>query len=80
MRLRAPKTDSHGLGYDPFRGMEDFRALKERRDVGRQMQPEARRRQRGLAFGTGVFDEDDTLGGDLEDYVVAGGCGSGVLA
>ena len=27
--LLAPKTDVHGLGFDPFKGAEDFRALKE---------------------------------------------------
>ena len=70
--LLPPKTNTHGLGYDPFKGMEDFRRMKAERDAEKQRRPERRRRERGMAFGTGVFDEDDTLGGELDDYVVEG--------
>ncbi|PSC68980.1 TATA-box binding -interacting TOUGH isoform B [Micractinium conductrix] len=68
--LLAPKTDVHGLGFDPFKGAEDFRALKEAaRGKAAPKAPEpAAKRRRGIAFGQGVLDEDDAFG-TLEDYV-----------
>ena len=69
------KLDTHGLGYDPFSGAEEFRAIKRRRqdEAGRQQQggrgggrPVALR-ERGTAFGVGVFETmDDDIYGDGE--------------
>lgn len=68
--LVEPKTDTHGLGHDPFKGAAEFREAKRRRqdeERGRAAGALAKRR-RGIAFGTGVMDEDDALG-IMEDYV-----------
>ncbi|KAI7838498.1 hypothetical protein COHA_007760 [Chlorella ohadii] len=71
--LLAPKTDVHGLGFDPFKGAEDFRRLKEQaREAARpKTTAEARKRRRGIAFGSGVLDDEDGYGegATMEDYV-----------
>ena len=56
-----PKSDRHGLGYDPFSGAEEFReAAKRRRSAMDEENSGARRgRARGEAFGVGVFEEED---------------------
>ena len=81
LHLITPKHDVYGLGYDPFRGAEEFRIAQERRTEAAR--PSRGRgpgssagadrggrplRQRGVAFGSGVLDEDDSYG-ILEDYV-----------
>lgn len=85
LHLVKPKHDVYGLGYDPFRGAEEFRLAQQRREEaaypnahssgrgkgGRSAAGGGRGgviRQRGVAFGTGVMDEDDSFG-ILEDYV-----------
>jgi G patch domain-containing protein 1 len=70
------KLDTHGLGYDPFSGAEEFRAIKRRRqdETGQQQQQGGRGggrpsalRERGTAFGVGVFEAmDDDIYGDGE--------------
>lgn len=72
--LLAPKTDVHGLGFDPFKDAEDFRRLKEQaREAARPKTAaeEGRKRRRGIAFGSGVLDDEDGYGegATLEDYV-----------
>ena len=71
----AAKQDTHGLGYDPFSGAEEFRAIKRRRqdETGQQQQGgrgggrPAALRERGTAFGVGVFEAmDDDIYGDGE--------------
>ena len=71
-----PKTNLHGVGYDPFEGAEEFRKVAEARAVRRNADPRGLgsvRPTRGEAFGVGVFEGDDpdedvyrtkTLGGD----------------
>jgi len=71
-----PKTNLHGVGYDPFEGAEEFRKVAEARAVRRNADPRGLgsvRPNRGEAFGVGVFEGDDpdedvyrtrTLGGD----------------
>eukprot|EP00873_Tetraselmis_striata_P037960 jgi/Tetstr1/458224/TSEL_044712.t1 len=64
-----PKVDLYGLGFDPYKDAEDFRALKRKGgggDSGSGL-PSTKRR-RGVAFGTGVLEEFDTYG-EEEDYV-----------
>eukprot|EP00887_Chlorella_sp_A99_P005964 scaffold29.g5964.t1 len=74
LHLLAPKSDTFGLGYDPFRGAEEFRSAKQAQQQqvagGREGQRggAGAKRRRGIAFGTGVFDEDDAHG-ILDDYV-----------
>ncbi|PRW45437.1 G patch domain-containing TGH-like isoform X1 [Chlorella sorokiniana] len=71
--LLAPKTDVHGLGFDPFKDAEDFRRLKEQaREAARpKAAGEGRKRRRGIAFGSGVLDDEDGYGegATIEDYV-----------
>ncbi|KAK2079913.1 hypothetical protein QBZ16_002308 [Prototheca wickerhamii] len=70
--LLEPKTDLYGVGYNPFRGATEFAAAKRARlQAGRAASgatPSARRKHHGIAFGTGVMDEDDSYG-IMEDYV-----------
>ncbi|KAK9830452.1 hypothetical protein WJX72_011851 [[Myrmecia] bisecta] len=69
-----PKSDVHGLGFDPYKGAEEFRAAKRMREEPVQNQGAgpggALKRSRGPAFGTGALEEDDTYG-MMEDYVTA---------
>ena len=68
------KLDTHGLGYDPFSGAEEFRAIKRRRqdEAGHGGRGGGRAghtalRERGTAFGVGVFEAaDDDIYGDGE--------------
>ncbi len=65
--MPMPKSDSFGLGFDPYKG--GFEEL--RRKKGLQSQGEgqsSRGRGPGIAFGTGVVDDEDDAG-ILEDYV-----------
>lgn len=69
----TPKIDVLGLGYDPYLGAEEFRAAHALRNSAKRRATlnsaqDPRRRSRGVAFGTGVLDEDDAFG-ILEDYV-----------
>ncbi|KAL6784160.1 hypothetical protein ACKKBG_A05050 [Auxenochlorella protothecoides x Auxenochlorella symbiontica] len=77
----APKTDLHGIGYDPFRGAREFEAAKRARlEAGRRQSGAAGpvpRRHPGVAFGTGVLEEDDAEG-IMDDYVVHGDVGGEV--
>ncbi|GAB4821314.1 hypothetical protein N2152v2_008360 [Parachlorella kessleri] len=80
--LLAPKTDTFGIGFDPFkaRGAEEFRKAKHERQAaaagpggrGQQQQQQDQQggatRRRGVAFGTGILDEDDAFG-IMDDYV-----------
>lgn len=72
-----PKEDLHGVGFDPFEGAEEFRSRKRQKvEAGRaaasgQQQGRQQQQQRGVAFGTGVLEESDTLG-YMEDYVDTG--------
>jgi G patch domain-containing protein 1 len=107
LHLVQPKQDVHGLGFDPFKGAEEFRLAKQRRtgllapkarsraggdassallpqgsmadDLagdGRPLNPRGGplngggtfERRRGIAFGTGALEDDDTYG-MVEDYV-----------
>ncbi|KAK9795492.1 hypothetical protein WJX73_006570 [Symbiochloris irregularis] len=63
-----PKTDQHGLGFDPFKDAEVFRKAKQGRDEPQQ--PSAKRTH-GVAFGSGAGDEDDVYG-MTDDYVTTG--------
>jgi G patch domain-containing protein 1 len=73
LHLVQPKHDVYGIGYDPFKGAEEFRAAAK---IGGGRHPttaatgndQNNKRRRGVAFGTGVLDEDDTFG-MMEDYV-----------
>ncbi|KAI8101557.1 hypothetical protein M9435_001661 [Picochlorum sp. BPE23] len=67
VRKIEAKSDTFGLGYDPFQGAEEFRHAKQRGEQSAQQSGRGRR-GRGVAFGTGVLDEDDALG-TMEDYV-----------
>ena len=72
-----PKTNLHGVGYDPFEGAEEFRKVAHARAKRANEDPRglgSTRPERGEAFGVGVFEGDDpdedvyrtrTLGGDL---------------
>lgn len=55
--LLAPKTDAYGLGFDPFKGAEDFRQLKEAARAaarpGAAGSEPGKKRRRGIAFGAG---------------------------
>jgi G patch domain-containing protein 1 len=73
-----PKEDVHGLGFDPFEGAEEFRSRKRQKveagraaASGQQQQQRQQQQRRGVAFGTGVLEETDTLG-YMEDYVDVG--------
>jgi G patch domain-containing protein 1 len=68
------KRDVHGLGFDPFKGAEEFRALKRSRaDASLPPQRAGQalgKRARAGAFGVGVFeaqDEDVYGGGEREE-------------
>jgi hypothetical protein len=63
-----PKRDTFGLGYDPFRGAEEFRSLRQRQKLPTRPDAGISRRNPGIAFGTGII-EDDGDWGILEDYV-----------
>lgn len=92
LHLLPPKMNSHGLGFDPFKGAEEFRAAKRERDI--EMMPSSlrsrtidsagrsnaqvyaavgrnkRKKPHGIAFGSGVLDDDDDGSyGILDDYV-----------
>ncbi|KAL4855768.1 G patch domain-containing protein [Chlorella vulgaris] len=82
LHLLAPKTDVHGLGFDPFKagvGAEDFRRLKEQRQAAARPGAaaagggQAGKRRRGIAFGSGALDDENEdgygAGVTLEDYV-----------
>lgn len=73
----AQKLDTHGLGHDPFAGAEEFRAIKRLRqdEEGRHHAAQSgrgaggrhmtQRRDRGTAFGLGIFEDgDDEIYGD----------------
>lgn len=77
LHLVPPKSDTHGLGFDPFKGAEEFRAAKRlRAEASRPgSNPREGPRGRGIAFGTGVLDEDDAYG-ILDDYVTHDDVGS----
>jgi G patch domain-containing protein 1 len=71
VEVPPPKRDTHGLGYDPFSGAEEFRAIKRSRGelaAPNAAQP-ASKRGRGGAFGVGVFEaaDDDVYGGLREE-------------
>jgi len=74
LHLIHPKADSHGLGYDPFQGAEEFRAEKTKRRRVDAARPQRamhavfkeiggkktqQPRTRGIAFGSGVAMDDD---------------------
>jgi G patch domain-containing protein 1 len=67
VEVPPPKRDTYGLGYDPFSGAEEFRAIKRKR--GELAAPSATdphgKRSRGSAFGVGIFEagDDDVYGG-----------------
>eukprot|EP00798_Chlamydomonas_sp_ICE-L_P006638 gene6638-3295_t len=72
-----PKLDLHGLGFDPFQDAEEFRQYRQDklslsngggRGGAGSAEDKGKRRGPGLAFGTGVLDETDTLG-YMDDYV-----------
>ena len=63
--LLNPKNDVFGLGYDPYKNAEEFRKAK-KSGIGRV--GGSSRTSRGVAFGTGVLEEDDSFD-ILEDYV-----------
>lgn len=66
------------MGFDPFKGAEEFRAAKRKRGGFEDEEAvgagapgaaaAAARRGRGVAFGAGVLDEDDSYG-IMDDYV-----------
>jgi G patch domain-containing protein 1 len=75
----AQKLDTHGLGYDPFSGAEEFRAIKRRREEfsrpttvsamhGSGARSAMQRHDRGTAFGVGIFEdgEDEDVYGDTD--------------
>lgn len=81
LHLVQPKHDVHGIGYDPFKGAEEFRKAAQQHHqqkyggggaggsrMGTADQKNNSKRRRGVAFGSGVLDEDDTFG-MMEDYV-----------
>lgn len=49
------KLDLYGLGYDPYKNFEDFRAIKQAR-LQEQESSGGGTRSRGNAFGVGVFE------------------------
>ena len=59
--VREPKTNRHGVGYDPFDGAEEFRDIAAGRKRSRDDENAGmdRGRRRGEAFGLGVFEEED---------------------
>jgi len=61
------KNNVFGLGFDPYAGAEEFRRMKRGESKSDNLYLD-KRRSRGVAFGTGVLDEDDAIG-MLEDYV-----------
>ena len=67
LHLIQPKTDVFGLGYDPYVGAREFRELKRKRQDFR-MSGKQRPYDRGVAFGVGVLEDDDTLG-MMDDYI-----------
>lgn len=80
--ILEPKQGLHGLGFDPFRGAEEFRAAQQQRrgggaggrggegGGGGAAGPAAGgKRGRGVAFGAGVGYDDDACGVEFEDYV-----------
>ena len=84
LHLVTPKHDVHGLGFDPFKDAEEFRAAATQRQHqrnsntrgggggGSMVGNNSAQRRRGVAFGTGVLDEDDSFG-ILDDYVTHDG-------
>lgn len=61
------------IGY--AQGAEEFRGAKRQRPEGKDQkagQADGRKRQRGVAFGTGAAEETDTYG-YMEDYVTHDG-------
>ncbi|KAI3424986.1 hypothetical protein D9Q98_008367 [Chlorella vulgaris] len=79
LHLLAPKTDVHGLAFDPFKAAEEFRRLKEQRQAAARPGADAAgggqagKRRRGIAFGSGALDDENEdgygAGVTLEDYV-----------
>lgn len=57
LHLLVPKTDVHGLGFDPLKGAEDFRRIKEAARAaarpGAGSGEAGKKRRRGIAFGSG---------------------------
>ena len=65
--MPTPKSDSFGLGFDPYMG--EFEELRRKKKSQSQGQGQSSRgRGPGIAFGTGVVDDEDDTG-ILEDYV-----------
>ncbi len=65
--MPKPKSDSFGLGFDPYKG--GFEELRWKKGMQSQGQGRSSRgRGPGIAFGTGVVDDEDDAG-ILEDYV-----------
>jgi hypothetical protein len=60
--------NGHGLGYDPFAGAEEFRNARTERYAGFATDSATKKRERGIAFGVGALEEDDSYG-ILDDYV-----------
>lgn len=67
-----PKQNLQGLGFDPFKDAEVFRRARGASELqGKTTSAAAAgaKRTRGVAFGSGAADEDDSYG-MMEDYAV----------
>ncbi|KAL0047130.1 hypothetical protein WJX82_007461 [Trebouxia sp. C0006] len=64
-----PKEGLHGLGFDPFKDAEVFRKAKGALEPQSKQAVTGAKSTRGVAFGSGAADEDDSYG-MMEDYVV----------
>ncbi|TPX32795.1 hypothetical protein SmJEL517_g04158 [Synchytrium microbalum] len=64
------KTNVFGLGFDPYKNAQEFTSRDMQIDEETEETPEPRRGQFGMkgGFGTGMFDEDDEIGGDDDVY------------
>lgn len=62
-----PKLNTFGLGYDPFKGAEEFRHAGKKSLPGGEAHVKTRR-PKGIAFGTGALEDPDDIG-IIEDYV-----------
>ncbi|KAL3162454.1 hypothetical protein ABBQ32_010121 [Trebouxia sp. C0010 RCD-2024] len=67
-----PKDTLHGLGFDPFKDAEVFRRAKGGQGAPGKPPAAGTKRTRGVAFGSGAADEDDSYG-MMEDYVADDG-------